>query len=623
MALYKNISERNVTLNVHGVPRIVIPNGFINLPDDMRKLHSRNSDLQIISNIQIARQILPKQQKSVSAMESPLVFSKTSESNRKHYFYNPDPAKLMAAKGKFASDGMTVKYDKVKHQYSDLYKFIDTNFNERVSICILTKDNYDIIKRCIESIEEHIKYSNLEVLIADTGSTDKRVFELYDGLDTTKYKVFKDQEYNFSKNNNFLVRQSTGDFVLLMNNDVFVTYDSIEIMVKLLHFYPIGSVGSRLIFDNSQQIIQHDGQIIHDEVKWIGPGHVNLNRKVREVPGLDGYVNGNTAAFAMYRKDLYWQVGGLDENYQDIFQDVDMNLQMSSRGFKHYCLREKYHIHVDHGTRNEGPNMGEERIKEIQSDVSRIRKNWLATKKPPVFNESTFSFVVCATKPEEVKGLCNSIDTLVTHEMMLINNRNNIFTNASEALNYGIKLSSSMYNILCHQDVRYSSNTLEVILSRIDDVEKQEKNWGVLGIAGAGWTDTKQRTFLHFMDSVGKSSGFYKEIQTLDECFSVIKNNKILHYDETILDHWHFYGADICLSAIEKGFRNYVINTKVIHLSNGLDNLNKHFKEYQIQCRRLLSKWKDKFPYITTTTMQYKDNEIIYFAADNKKEKLI
>jgi hypothetical protein len=316
----------------------------------------------------------------------------------------------------------------------------------------------------------------------------------------------------------------------------------------------------------------------------------------------------------MYRKEVYNTVKGFDEEYQDIFQDVDINLKVSALGLKHYCIREKHHIHVDHGTRNEGPDMGEERIKEIQFDSNKISNDWLRTKKPPQFNKELFSFIICGTKDNQFDMLCDSLKTGISHEMMVINNKNNIFDNASDAFNLGSELSVSKYNIFCHQDIVFKEkDILDTIATRIRQIEDSDNRWGVLGVAGAGWIEGRGRIFEHYMDAETRSRGNFQKIQTVDEFICIIKNDNMIKYDSKTIDHWHFYGADICLSALSMGLNNYVINANMAHLSDGSENLKNHFEEYKLQCRRMLAKWVSKFPNITTTTMQYHDGEIVYF----------
>ena len=92
-----------------------------------------------------------------------------------------------------------------------------------VTIAILTKNRLDLIKPCIDSIEQNLseKYQ-VEILIGDTGSTEPQVQSFYNEV-TNKYrniKVINYSYYSFSHNYNKLItKNAQGQFLILLNND--------------------------------------------------------------------------------------------------------------------------------------------------------------------------------------------------------------------------------------------------------------------------------------------------------------------------------------------------------------------------------------------------------------------
>ena len=51
--------------------------------------------------------------------------------------------------------------------------------NDLVSVIIPTKDGYDNIERCVSSIIKKTDYPNFEIIIADNGSTNSHMWDLY------------------------------------------------------------------------------------------------------------------------------------------------------------------------------------------------------------------------------------------------------------------------------------------------------------------------------------------------------------------------------------------------------------------------------------------------------------
>lgn len=219
----------------------------------------------------------------------------------------------------------------------------------KVSICIVTKDSYRMISKCLKSIQTYVKYSDLEVLICDTGSTDKRVFDLY-----SNYMVFE-RKYHFSQNNNFLASKAEGDILLIMNNDVYFTYDAVSKMVPLIKDEQTGCLGHRLVFEHDNNLIEHDGQIIFNgKGEVILPGHKNHKKHISGLNNSNIKVDGITGAFLMIRKNLFNEVEGFDEMYSDIYQDVDLSLKVSNLGLTNFCIRDRFLVHTAHGTRKKG-----------------------------------------------------------------------------------------------------------------------------------------------------------------------------------------------------------------------------------------------------------------------------
>ena len=483
--------------------------------------------------------------------------------------------------------------------------FMDMDAKPKVSICIVTKDSYDLIIKCLKSIEKYVKYDDYEVVICDTGSTDKKVLDFYKTLDPVICTVFLDHEYNFSKNNNYMAKNCKGDAILFMNNDVFLTYDAVSEMVKYINCSNIGCVGHRLVWEDKPEEIQHDGQIIYDSNngQWIGPGHHNYHVNINSIPNDNVIIEGVTAAFLMIRREYFEKVGGFDEEYIDVFQDVDLNNKISSLGLDNFCIRERALIHVDHGSRKS------DSTPDSKTDLIKYLKTW--TKKGPkrVKNKPKYSILICATKKHQMKKYLESIKSRESYEFLYVNNTKNYMV-SSTALNVLREVSVGEILMYTHQDVYFKSPEP---FSRIDKIiGKLGNNFGVIGPAGVQYNGG------HNMKGVDFSSKDYTfdamKVHTIDEFCLITKRSNKLEFGE-YLDHFHFYGADICLSAMDRGLRNYVVALDMIHDSGGDGNLKEGdgYDRYREQARKLYSKWGKKYKMIGTTTARFSNGYIYYF----------
>lgn len=212
------------------------------------------------------------------------------------------------------------------------------NHNSKVSIIIPTKDKYELINQCLNSIFKKTTYSNYEVIIVDTGSTDPKVWQLYQKF-SQKIKVLKwHQEFNFSAVCNFGVSKTTGNYLLFLNNDTeIISPNWIEDMLALAQQPHVGAVSCKLLYPNHK--IQHLGGLlgITGDPDEIGvAGHA-----FRGTP--DGFHHFDrlaiknysfvTGACLLIATAKFKQVGGFDPQFKIAFNDIDFCLKLLQQGY--------------------------------------------------------------------------------------------------------------------------------------------------------------------------------------------------------------------------------------------------------------------------------------------------
>ena len=94
--------------------------------------------------------------------------------------------------------------------------------NPKVSIIIPNKDYINTLKVCLNSLKKLTTYENYEIIVVENNSEESETFEYYkkiDGKDKIKVVYFPEKEFNYSKIINFGVKNSTGDYIIQLNND--------------------------------------------------------------------------------------------------------------------------------------------------------------------------------------------------------------------------------------------------------------------------------------------------------------------------------------------------------------------------------------------------------------------
>jgi glycosyltransferase involved in cell wall biosynthesis len=213
--------------------------------------------------------------------------------------------------------------------------------NPLVSILIPTKDKYEYIERCISSIFDKTIYQNFEIIIIDTGSTEKRTLEYYESLRSNPKIRFLhwDKKFNYSGVNNYGVKHSKGEYILLLNNDTeVISPDWIEGMLEHAQRKEIGAVGVKLYYPHD--VIQHAGVIlgINGGTGRGVAGHAfkGFSNVVQGFPVHKDVIRNYsavTAACLMISKKKYSEVDGLEEKFRIAFNDVDFCLKLMKNGY--------------------------------------------------------------------------------------------------------------------------------------------------------------------------------------------------------------------------------------------------------------------------------------------------
>lgn len=250
-----------------------------------------------------------------------------------------------------------------------------------VSIVIPTKDRTDILTQCIKSIFEKSTYSNFEVIVVDNNSEEKEFFQYMDECQrkyTDRFKCIRAEiPFNFSSLVNRGVDASSGDYVLLLNNDTeVISPDWIEGMVEQAQRPSIGVVGVKLLYPN--ETIQHAGVVM-----GLGgaAGHVLVGED-RTGPGYFNYVNmlnnysAVTAACIMIRRDVWDEVNGFDELFTVEYNDVDFCLKVRETGRNNIYVPHVELFHYESISRGH-PHMTKESYDRHVREIQLLKDKWM------------------------------------------------------------------------------------------------------------------------------------------------------------------------------------------------------------------------------------------------------
>lgn len=262
--------------------------------------------------------------------------------------------------------------------------------NPKVSIIIPNYEHKQELRICLESIFELSTYSNFEVIIVENNSKSKEIFAYYEDIqkrwDNLKVVVWENY-FNYSAINNFGAKFATGEHLLLLNNDTeVISPDWIQEMLMYSQRSDVGAVGAKLYY--SDNTIQHAGLGI-GLLTLAGHLHRNFDRYHPGYMGRLSYaqdLSGVTAACVMIRKNVWEEIGGLDETFEVAFNDVDMCMRIRKAGYLIVWtpFAELYHYE----SKSRGNDDTGEKRKRFEGETIRFQTRWAAELKAgdPYYN---------------------------------------------------------------------------------------------------------------------------------------------------------------------------------------------------------------------------------------------
>lgn len=260
----------------------------------------------------------------------------------------------------------------------------------KLSVIIPSKDSFDLIERVLGDLYDKTDYPNLEVIVVDNGSTDPRVLGLYDRYRDGRpgfQALVTEEKFNFARSINRGMQAATGEYYLVLNNDIEVIDGGwLREMVACLNYADAGIVGAKLLYPNDK--IQHAGVI----AGFGGlAGHWYLN-KPKDFGGpmnrlhVRNAMTCVTGAAMLISKACAKAVGAWDEeNFAVAYNDVDYCLRAYKAGFRTVwtpfaCL---YH----HESVSRGSDVIGERKRRFEQEKDNLRRiHATATFEDPALN---------------------------------------------------------------------------------------------------------------------------------------------------------------------------------------------------------------------------------------------
>ncbi len=204
-----------------------------------------------------------------------------------------------------------------------------------LSISIVSSEKIEELNKCLDNIYSNIGSGvSFEVFVVDNGSN------ISGGIERTHPKVkliVNKKPKGFSENHNNVIRQSSGDHVLIMNPDVFIKKGSIENLLSAINLdEKIGAVMGKLLRGDSESaVIDSTGLIILKSRRTIDRGQ---GEKDRGQYDKSGEIFSASGAAMLCRREMLEDVKLFGDYFDGSFmlykEDLDLCWRARLRGWK-------------------------------------------------------------------------------------------------------------------------------------------------------------------------------------------------------------------------------------------------------------------------------------------------
>lgn len=213
-----------------------------------------------------------------------------------------------------------------------------------VTVVVVTFNNLEFTKRCLDSLIAKSDYSNIEFIVVDNASSDgsREYLANWEKSGPNRCVIFNDENRGFAAANNQGLDRAKGDYFVLLNNDTIVTFGWVRTMLQHLSRHPdiglLGPVTNNIGNEAKVDLAYINFDDMHRVSRDYTRGHMGQIFDLR------------TVAFfcVMMRREVYERVGRLDETYGlGFFEDDDFCRRIQQIGLRVACARDVFiHHHL-------------------------------------------------------------------------------------------------------------------------------------------------------------------------------------------------------------------------------------------------------------------------------------
>jgi hypothetical protein len=226
-----------------------------------------------------------------------------------------------------------------------------------VSIIIVSWNALPLLKQCLPSVVA-TDYPNLEIILADNASTDGSAAWVAATFPDVKI-VRHPENWRFCRGNNAAIPHATGEYLLLLNNDIETPPGWLRPLVAAMRDAPdVAAVQPKLLQYDRRDHFEYAGGAggFLDRLGYpFTRGRVFFTLEKDEGQyDTARDVDWATGAALLLRRAALDEVGLLDEQFEMHMEEIDLCWRLGRRGYRVRVAPESYVYHLGGGSLPQG-----------------------------------------------------------------------------------------------------------------------------------------------------------------------------------------------------------------------------------------------------------------------------
>ena len=209
----------------------------------------------------------------------------------------------------------------------------------KLSIVIVSYNVRSYLEACLQSVRKALEGIEGEVFVVDNHSSDDTVSVLRSHYPWVRL-IENQENQGFAKANNIAIRQSQGDYVLLLNPDTVVGEQTLRSALLFMDEHPkAGGAGVMMLNTDGTRAPESRRALPTPWVsclKMLGfTKRYYMSHLPWDAPGRIDVVSG---AFCLLRKEALDKIGLLDEDFFMYGEDIDLSYRLLKAGWENWYL---------------------------------------------------------------------------------------------------------------------------------------------------------------------------------------------------------------------------------------------------------------------------------------------